>query len=309
MILKDVSLNVNDKDKIGIIGVNGTGKSTLLKILADKEPSESGTILKSSGKKILYLPQNPELDRYKSIFEVVHEGLDAKKDDHQEYEVKAILTKLGIVDLNQSIATLSGGQLKRVALACVLMRESDCLLLDEPTNHLDMRSKDVLKDALREFDGTVIVVSHDREFLDGLVDKVYEFGNQKVVEHLGGIYNFLEHKKMDSLRELERSTGTSTSMSGTGEAQVSHNKLSYEARKELSKVIKKAEKAVAEAEARISELENGIAVIEAKLATPEGASDASLYGEYSALKKELSDAMDLWTERTMELEELNTQDS
>ena len=174
---------------------------------------------------------------------------------------------------------------------------------------MDMRSKDVLKDALREFDGTVIVVSHDREFLDGLVDKVYEFGNQKVVEHLGGIYNFLEHKKMDSLRELERSTGTSTSMSGTGEAQVSHNKLSYEARKELSKVIKKAEKAVAEAEARISELENGIAVIEAKLATPEGASDASLYGEYSALKKELSDAMDLWTERTMELEELNTQDS
>ena len=153
------------------------------------------------------------------------------------------------------------------------------------------------------------MVSHDREFLDGLVDKVYEFGNQKVVEHLGGIYNFLEHKKMDSLRELERSTGTSTSMSGTGEAQVSHNKLSYEARKELSKVIKKAEKAVAEAEARISELENGIAVIEAKLATPEGASDASLYGEYSALKKELSDAMDLWTERTMELEELNTQDS
>ena len=112
---------------------------------------------------------------------------------------------------------------------------------------------------------------------------------------------------MDSLRELERSTGTSTSTSGTGEAQVSQNKLSYEARKELSKAIKKAEKAVAEAEARISELEN--AVIEAKLATPEGASDASLYGEYSALKKELSDAMDLWTERTMELEELNTQDS
>ena len=114
---------------------------------------------------------------------------------------------------------------------------------------------------------------------------------------------------MDSLRELERSTGTSTSTSGTGEAQVSQNKLSYEARKELSKAIKKAEKAVAEAEARISELENGIAVIEAKLATPAGASDASLYGEYSALKKELSDAMDLWTERTMELEELNTQDS
>ena len=210
---------------------------------------------------------------------------------------------------DKKVKVLSGGERTRLAMIRLLLEPVNLLILDEPTNHLDMRSKDVLKDALREFDGTVIVVSHDREFLDGLVDKVYEFGNQKVVEHLGGIYNFLEHKKMDSLRELERSTGTSTSMSGTGEAQVSHNKLSYEARKELSKVIKKAEKAVAEAEARISELENGIAVIEAKLATPEGASDASLYGEYSALKKELSDAMDLWTERTMELEELNTQDS
>ena len=226
-------------------------------------------------------------------------------------EIVGVLKRLGFTEeeFSKQISTLSGGQKTRVSLGKLLLTNPDIILLDEPTNHLDMRSKDVLKDALREFDGTVILVSHDREFLDGLVDKVYEFGNQKVVEHLGGIYNFLEHKKMDSLRELERSTGTSTSTSGTGEAQVSQNKLSYEARKELSKAIKKAEKAVAEAEARISELENGIAVIEAKLATPEGASDASLYGEYSALKKELSDAMDLWTERTMELEELNTQDS
>ena len=228
-----------------------------------------------------------------------------------ESDAAMLLNGLGIPTENHysMMSELPGALKVKVLLAQALFGNPDILLLDEPTNHLDMRSKDVLKDALREFDGTVIVVSHDREFLDGLVDKVYEFGNQKVVEHLGGIYNFLEHKKMDSLRELERSTGTSTSMSGTGDAQVSHNKLSYEARKELSKVIKKAEKAVAEAEARISELENGIAVIEAKLATPEGASDASLYGEYSALKKELSDAMDLWTERTMELEELNTQDS
>ena len=226
-------------------------------------------------------------------------------------EIVGVLKGLGFTEeeFSKQISTLSGGQKTRVSLGKLLLTNPDIILLDEPTNHLDMRSKDVLKDALREFNGTVILVSHDREFLDGLVDKVYEFGNQKVVEHLGGIYNFLEHKKMDSLRELERSTGTSTSTSGTGEAQVSQNKLSYEARKELSKAIKKAEKVVAEAEARISELENGIAVIEAKLATPEGASDASLYGEYSALKKELSDAMDLWTERTMELEELNTQDS
>ena len=149
---------------------------------------------------------------------------------------------------DKKVKVLSGGERTRLAMIRLLLEPVNLLILDEPTNHLDMRSKDVLKDALKEFDGTVIVVSHDREFLDGLVDKVYEFGNQKVVEHLGGIYNFLEHKKMDSLRELERSTGTSTSTSGTGEAQVSQNKLSYEARKELSKAIKKAEKAVAEAE-------------------------------------------------------------
>lgn len=171
-----------------------------------------------------------------------------------------------------------------------------------------MRSKDVLKDALKEFDGTVIVVSHDREFLDGLVDKVYEFGNKRVIEHLGGIYDFLEHKKMDSLCELERSTQTTTSMEGNA-SEPTRNKLSYEARKEQSKAIKKVEKAIAESEKKITELENSIAAIEAKLATPEGAADVSLYTEYSELKKKLSDTMDLWTEQTLELEELNAANS
>ena len=157
-------------------------------------------------------------------------------------------------------------------------------------------------------DGTVIVVSHDREFLDGLVDKVYEFGNKRVIEHLGGIYDFLEHKKMDSLCELERSTQTTTSMEGNA-SEPTRNKLSYEARKEQSKAIKKVEKAIAESEKKITELENSIAAIEAKLATPEGAADVSLYTEYSELKKKLSDTMDLWTEQTLELEELNAANS
>ena len=182
--------------------------------------------------------------------------------------------------------------------------QNQAQLLDDNLTVLDMRSKDVLKDALREFDGTVIVVSHDREFLDGLVDKVYEFGNQRVVEHLGGIYEFLEKKKMDSLRELERSTQAASLVADT-DVQPTQNKLSYEARKEQSKAIKKVEKAVAEAENKITELENSIAAIEARLATPEGASDTSLYNDYSSLKKELSDTMDTWTELTMELEELN----
>ena len=326
--LDGVDLTLYPGEVHALMGENGAGKSTMIKaltgvykinagsIMVDGKPQQFNGTLDAQNAGIATVYQEVNLCTNLSVGENVmlgHEkrgpfGIDWKK-THEA--AKKYLAQMGLesIDPHTPLSSISIAMQQLVAIARAMVINAKVLILDEPTNHLDMRSKDVLKDALREFDGTVIVVSHDREFLDGLVDKVYEFGNQKVVEHLGGIYNFLEHKKMDSLRELERSTGTSTSMSGTGEAQVSHNKLSYEARKELSKVIKKAEKAVAEAEARISELENGIAVIEAKLATPEGASDASLYGEYSALKKELSDAMDLWTERTMELEELNTQDS
>ena len=309
VVFHDVDLTINRGEKVAFVGKNGEGKSTLVKCIMGEITDFTGKLQLGHNVKIGYFAQNQAqlLNENLTVFDTI----DYVAQGDIRLKIRDILGAFmfGGEASDKKVKVLSGGERTRLAMIRLLLEPVNLLILDEPTNHLDMRSKDVLKDALREFDGTVIVVSHDREFLDGLVDKVYEFGNQKVVEHLGGIYNFLEHKKMDSLRELERSTGTSTSMSGTGEAQVSHNKLSYEARKELSKVIKKAEKAVAEAEARISELENGIAVIEAKLATPEGASDASLYGEYSALKKELSDAMDLWTERTMELEELNTQDS
>ena len=309
LIFDHVTLTINRGDKVAFVGKNGEGKSTLVKCIMGEIADFTGKLQLGHNVKIGYFAQNQAqlLNENLTVFDTI----DYVAQGDIRLKIRDILGAFmfGGEASDKKVKVLSGGERTRLAMIRLLLEPVNLLILDEPTNHLDMRSKDVLKDALREFDGTVILVSHDREFLDGLVDKVYEFGNQKVVEYLGGIYNFLEHKKMDSLRELERSTGTSTSTSGTGEAQVSQNKLSYEARKELSKAIKKAEKAVAEAEARISELENGIAVIEAKLATPEGASDASLYGEYSALKKELSDAMDLWTERTMELEELNTQDS
>ena len=309
LIFDHVTLTINRGDKVAFVGKNGEGKSTLVKCIMGEIADFTGKLQLGHNVKIGYFAQNQAqlLNENLTVFDTI----DYVAQGDIRLKIRDILGAFmfGGEASDKKVKVLSGGERTRLAMIRLLLEPVNLLILDEPTNHLDMRSKDVLKDALREFDGTVILVSHDREFLDGLVDKVYEFGNQKVVEHLGGIYNFLEHKKMDSLRELERSTGTSTSTSGTGEAQVSQNKLSYEARKELSKAIKKAEKAVAEAEARISELENGIAVIEAKLATPEGASDASLYGEYFALKKELSDAMDLWTERTMELEELNTQDS
>ena len=167
-----------------------------------------------------------------------------------------------------------------------------------------MRSKDVLKKAIKEFDGTVIVVSHDRDFLNGLVEKVYEFGNQQVIEHLGGIYEFLEKKKMDSLKELEVSTSPLNESDKTTD-QESVNKLSYEERKELARQIKRVEKQISDIEKSIESKENKIAEIELKLTTPEGAADASLFERHGLLSKELEDDMLKWEELTVELQNIS----
>ena len=303
LIFKDVTLTINRGDKVAFVGKNGEGKSTLVKCIMDQIDYE-GKLQLGHNVKIGYFAQNQAqlLDDNLTVFDTI----DYVAEGDIRTKIRDILGAFmfGGEASDKKVKVLSGGERSRLAMIRLLLEPVNLLILDEPTNHLDMRSKDVLKDALREFDGTVIVVSHDREFLDGLVDKVYEFGNQRVVEHLGGIYEFLERKKMDSLRELERTAQVASSTADT-EAQPTQNKLSYEARKEQSKAIKKVEKAVAEAGNKITELENSIAAIEARLATPEGASDSSLYNDYSSLKKELSDTMDTWTELTIELEELN----
>ena len=303
LIFKDVTLTINRGDKVAFVGKNGEGKSTLVKCIMEQIDYE-GKLQLGHNVKIGYFAQNQAqlLDDNLTVFDTI----DYVAQGDIRTKIRDILGAFmfGGEASEKKVKVLSGGERSRLAMIRLLLEPVNLLILDEPTNHLDMRSKDVLKDALREFDGTVIVVSHDREFLDGLVDKVYEFGNQRVVEHLGGIYEFLEKKKMDSLRELERSTQAASLVADT-DVQPTQNKLSYEARKEQSKAIKKVEKAVAEAENKITELENSIDAIEARLATPEGASDTSLYNDYSSLKKELSDTMDTWTELTMELEELN----
>lgn len=203
VVLDDVSYGVHQGDKIGIIGINGTGKSTILKIIGGLEEPDEGQVITQNGLRITYLPQMPEFPQGASVLDYVAEG-KWQKDWSTESEARNVLNKLGITDHEEKIDHLSGGQKKRVALARTLVNPCDVLLLDEPTNHLDMKTKDILKQALMDFDGTLILVSHDRDFLDGLVSKVYEFGNKRVTEHLSGIYEFLEKKKMDSLRELER---------------------------------------------------------------------------------------------------------
>ena len=174
------------------------------------------------------------------------------------------------------------------------------LILDEPTNHLDMQSKDVLKEAIRDFDGTVIIVSHDRHFLDGLVTKVYEFGDGKVCEHLGGIYEFLNAKNAQNINEAVAATVKAAAKDAP--KQPSDNRLSYEAEKQLAKQRKKIERRIEENERAVNELESAIAAVEALMSTPEGGADASNYERYASLKKQLNEAMNEWEASMEELE-------
>ncbi|RHJ85446.1 ABC-F family ATP-binding cassette domain-containing protein [Parabacteroides sp. AM08-6] len=304
LIFERATFTINRGDKVAFVGKNGEGKSTLVKCIMGEITDFTGKLVLGHNVKIGYFAQNQAqlLNENLTVFDTI----DYVAQGDIRTKIRDILGAFmfGGEAADKKVKVLSGGEKTRLAMIRLLLEPVNLLILDEPTNHLDMRSKDVLKEALKDFDGTVIVVSHDREFLDGLVDKVYEFGNQRVVEHLGGIYDFLEHKKMDSLRELERAARNAVASATADEVQPTQNKLSYEARKEQSRLIRKLEKAVADSEAKITELEAAIALIETRLATPEGAADTSLYNEYSALKKDLSDTMELWTEQTMELEEI-----
>lgn len=214
---------------------------------------------------------------------------------------------------DKKVKVLSGGEKSRLAMIRLLLEPVNLLILDEPTNHLDMKTKDILKQAIKDFNGTVIVVSHDREFLDGLVEKVYEFGNGKVRECLGGIYEFLEKKKLASLAELELSKSPTAAAPAkpaptpTPAAEKTANtpepkqRLSYAEMKEQEKLLRKARKAVSDAEARITELEQEVAAIENKMA--EGEFSEEIMMQHSALKKQLENAMSEWELASITLEQ------
>ena len=302
LIFEHVNFTLRRGEKVAFVGRNGEGKSTLVKCIMGEIPFE-GSLKIGYGVKIGYFAQNQAqlLDENKTVFETI----DYVAQGDIRTKIRDILGAFmfGGEASEKKVRVLSGGERSRLAMIRLLLEPVNLLILDEPTNHLDMRSKDVLKNALKEFDGTVIVVSHDREFLDGLVEKVYEFGHQRVKEHLGGIYDFLEKKKLESLQELEKNT-TMQKQTNAESPSSSDSKLNYEARKELNRQIKRQEKLVAESEHRIEELEQSIADLEARLATPEGASDTSLYTQYAEQKQALAETMDQWTEQTLQLEEM-----
>lgn len=221
-ILKGISIESQDKELVGIIGPNGSGKSTLLKCIYRILKPDAGAVyldgeelhsmsVKSSARKMAVVAQHNYYNFDFTVREVVLMGRAPHKktlerDNAKDYQIvdEALRTVQMETFADRTFSTLSGGEQQRVILARALAQQTPALILDEPTNHLDMKTKDILKQALMDFDGTLIVVSHDRDFLDGLVTKVYEFGNKKVTEHLEGIYEFLQRKKMENLNELER---------------------------------------------------------------------------------------------------------
>ena len=218
---------------------------------------------------------------------------------------------------DKKVKVLSGGERTRLAMIKLLLEPVNLLILDEPTNHLDMRTKDILKQAIADFNGTVIVVSHDREFLDGLVEKVYEFGGGKVREFLGGIYEFLDYKKMDTLRQLEAAQrpvpaaakaapkAASKAPAKAEEPAKPAARVNYAEQREHDKMVRRARRKVEEAEAEVARLEAAVHEIEAKLADPEAATaDPDIYSRHAQANKDLENAMSVWELASMELDEL-----
>lgn len=299
VVFSKVEFTIKRGDKVAFVGKNGEGKSTLVKCIMNEIPFD-GTLKIGHNVKIGYFAQNQAslLDGEISVFDTI----DRVAVGDIRTRIRDILGAFmfGGEASEKKVKVLSGGEKTRLAMIRLLLEPVNLLILDEPTNHLDMRTKDILKQAIKEFEGTVIVVSHDRDFLDGLVDKVYEFGGGKVREYLGGIYDFLQSKQLSSLQELERKN--SLKQSPLIEEQSSTGKLSYAEKKERERLFRKAEKKLAEAEKVVESLEIELSDIEAKLAS--GTNDNDLFLRHGDVKKKLENAMSEWELAGMELEYL-----
>lgn len=304
LVLDNIDLIINRGEKVAFVGKNGEGKSTLVKCIMN-EIQYAGKLKLGHLVKIGYFAQNQAslLDENLTVFQTI----DNVAVGDIRTKIRDILGAFmfGGDASDKKVKVLSGGERSRLAMIRLLLEPVNLLILDEPTNHLDMRSKDVLKDAIRAFNGTAIIVSHDREFLDGLVTKVYEFGNKKVREHLGGIYDFLQYKKMENLQELEINTALKRNEPDE-EKSSSENKLNYEARKELNKKIRKVEKDVSDAESIISTLENDIKLMENQMQQSEVASDPDFVMKFQKKQRELEQKMYEWEILNEELDTLKT---
>lgn len=289
-VFHNVNLTIKRGEKVAFVGKNGEGKSTLVKCIMDEIPFD-GHLKLGHNVELGYYAQNQAqlLDENKTVFQTID---DVAKGDVR-LKIRDILGAFmfGGEASDKKVKVLSGGERSRLAMIRLLLEPVNLLILDEPTNHLDMRTKDVLKEAILAFDGTVILVSHDRDFLDGLVSKVYEFGGGNVREHIGGIYDFLRTKDIDTLDQLPKRAVVEDVVA---KEEPNAGKLSYEQQKEQAKLRRKAEKEVADWERKVEEIEQRISEMEQQMSTPEGASDIALATQYAEVKKQQATAEEEW---------------
>ena len=301
-VFSNVNLTIKRGEKVAFVGKNGEGKSTLVKCIMNEIPFD-GELKVGHNVQIGYFAQNQAqlLDESLSVFETIDNV--AKGDIRLRINDILGAFMFGGEASDKKVKVLSGGERTRLAMIKLLLEPVNLLILDEPTNHLDLVSKEVLKEAIKAFDGTAIIVSHDREFLDGLVGKVYEFGEGKGREHLGGIYDFLQSKKIDSLTTLELSKNVSSPEPEP--VAKTENKLNYAERKELQKQLNRIEKAIKEAEKDIEKYETRVKELEEILLKPEHASDMGLINEYTNITAQLEKANEKWLELSEEKEQIN----
>ena len=302
-VFRDVTFTIKRGEKVAFVGKNGAGKSTLVKCLMGEIPFD-GKLQIGHNVKIGYFAQNQAQLLDETL--TVHDTIDYVAVGDIRTRINDILGAFmfGGKNADKKVKVLSGGEKSRLAMIRLLLQPVNLLILDEPTNHLDMPSKDVLKEAIQAFDGTVIVVSHDRDFLNGIVDKVYEFGDHRVREHLGGIYDFLRKKQLDSLQQLEvKSAPAATTIveDDAPDMTASQGKMDYQRQKERERRIRQAEKKVKTFEAKIAELEQQLAQIEDKLSTS-SSEDLDIYYKHSQISRELEDVMAKWEAAGEELE-------
>ena len=307
-VFSNVTLTIKRGEKVAFVGKNGEGKSTLVKCIMNEIPF-GGTLKVGHNIQIGYFAQNQAqmLDGELTVFETIDNV--ARGDIRLKINDILGAFMFGGEASEKKVKVLSGGERSRLAMIRLLLEPVNLLILDEPTNHLDMPSKDVLKEAIKAFDGTAIVVSHDREFLDGLVSKVYEFGGGKVTEHLGGIYDYLQAHNAATIAErlssLSQTSGNKPVSSNEPQQEPSTGKLSYAEHKEQQKKIRKAERAVAESEEKISKMEARIKELDTLLCNPDHASDMVLITEYTDIKKAIEEEEERWEKLSEELETIN----
>ena len=282
-LLEDVNFYLNEGDKVGVIGINGTGKSTFLKVLAGKLEADAGTISRNPNVQVSLLEQNPPMEDDATVLEQVFLHFPKEFRELNEYEAKSMLNKLGLPDYEQKVGTLSGGQRKRVALAAVLLHPADVLILDEPTNHLDLDSREWIEEAVEAYDGTLLFVSHDRYFINRFATRVWELEEQRITDYPMGFARYRKIKAEQPAKKAEP------------EKTVKEKSLTEKPQR-VNKNQQAARRQLTICEREIAQQEEALAALDARL--EEAASDyekySALYAEKEAQEQKLTELMERW---------------